>query len=86
MNPNTYDYTAAGFDKFLSRSVDDAQQQNLDAGGVTPMAIPFDRTQSTGSLGNTIRVGNINLDGVTGRISIYDDQGNEVVRIGELDG
>lgn len=84
MNPGTYDYTAAGFDKFLSRSVDDVSQQNLDSTAPTSMAIPFDRTQTSGLLGNIIRVGNIQIDGVKGRISIYDGD-NEVVRLGELD-
>lgn len=84
MNPSLYDYTAAGFDKFLSRSIDDIQQQNLDSTGPASLAIPFDRTQTSGSLGNIIRVGNISIDGVKGRISIYDGD-NEVVRLGELD-
>ena len=84
MNP-TYDYTTSGFDGFLSRSVDDLPQNNLDSAGPVSNSMAYDRNQVTGAIGNTIKVGNITIDGVKGRISIYDGT-NEVVRIGELDG
>jgi hypothetical protein len=75
------DYTAAGFDKFLTRA-DQTIGGNLDA--VAPNnAVAFDRTQVTGQLGDTLRIGNIHIDGISGRISIYEGE-NEVVRIGEL--
>lgn len=78
-----YDYTTAGFDGFLSRSIDDLVQVNLDSPGPTSTAQAYDRAQVSGAVGNTIRVGSILIDGVKGRISIYDND-NEVVRIGEL--
>ena len=37
------------------------------------------------SLGDAIKVGNISIDGRNGRISVFDDAGNEVVRIGDID-
>ena len=81
-----YDYTDSGFDGFLSRSVDDLSQLNLDSGGPQSTQQAYDRTQVTGQLGDTLRIGKINLDGVKGRVSIVDDNNNEVVRLGELDG
>ena len=80
----SYDYTDSGFDSFLSRSVDDVPQVNLDSQGPQTTQIRYDSAQVTGKLGDTLTLGNIKLDGVAGRISIFDG-GNEVVRIGELD-
>lgn len=81
------DYTDSGFDKFLSRGGTPSLQGPLDVETTTTNnAVPFDRTQISGSLGDTLKIGNIFIDGSTGRISIYDDSGNEVVRLGELDG
>ena len=79
-----YDYEASGFDGFLSRSIDDLSQVNLDAAGPQSTAIRYDSAQVSGMLGDTIRVGSILINGVEGRISIYDGD-TEVVRIGELD-
>lgn len=80
-----YTYVNSGFDGFMSRSIDDLAQVNLDSPGPISTAIPFDRGQQSGSLGNAIQIGSITLDGVKGRISITDDSGNVVVLIGELD-
>jgi hypothetical protein len=80
------DYIASGFDEFLSRGDTPSLQGALDIENTSNNAVPFDRTQVSGSLGDTLRLGNIFIDGSTGRISIYDDSGNEVVRLGELDG
>lgn len=81
-----YDYTNAGFDKFFTRSVDVFGAQSADASSpVYSTAIPFDRGQQSGSFGNIVRFGNVQIDGVKGRISIYDENNREVARIGELD-
>ncbi len=82
----SYDYTDSGFDSFLSRSIDSVSQVNLDSTGPSSTAKAYDRGQSTGSVGDSFRVGRIYIDGVKGRISAYDENGNEVVRFGELDG
>lgn len=74
-----YDYLAAGFNPFMSRSIDAAAAIAVPSG---VREINYDQQQVSGSLGSTLRVGNISIDGVTGRISIYDDNTNEVVRIG----
>lgn len=85
MNDGTYDYTTAGFDGFLSRSIDDLSQINLGSQGPVSTAQAFDRTQVSGAIGDSFQVGRITIDGVSGRISILDENGNEVIRIGELD-
>lgn len=81
----SYDYTDSGFDSFLSRSVDDVPQVNLDSQGPQTTQIRYDSAQVSGALGNTLKIGSIHLDGIKGRISIYDGE-DEVVRVGELDG
>lgn len=85
-----YDYQAAGFSAFLTRSIDDSAALNLDALSSSVQQstreVNYDHSPTTGGLGSIIRIGNIQLDGVTGRISIYDSNNNEVVRIGELSG
>jgi hypothetical protein len=80
-----YDYIEAGFDGFLSRSIDDVSQTNLDSSGPVSTAQAFDRTQVTGQLGDTLQIGKVKIDGVKGRVSITDDSNNEVARFGELD-
>lgn len=81
-------YLKAGFDVYLTRSIDGYLSQTL--GNAEPRAgmnqIAFDRHQVTGSLGDKLAIGFIRMDGTTGRISIFDENNNEVVRIGELDG
>lgn len=86
-DPNQpYDYNTAGFDKFFVRGGEGFAQQGADANSpVQSTAIPFDRGQQSGSLGNIVRFGNVQIDGVKGRISIYDENNREVARIGELD-
>lgn len=89
-NPNDdYDYASAGFDPFMSRSIDDAggqaQATTLDEQTGSSNEMNYDSMQQSGSMGNTLQLGKIKLDGDNGRISTFDDDGNEVVRIGKLD-
>ena len=82
---NDYNYESSGFDGFLSRSVDDLTQTNLDSGGPQTTQIRYDGSQVSGMLGDTLQIGKVHIDGVKGRVSVYDDSGNETIRIGELD-
>lgn len=87
INSKEYDYSKSGFDDFLSRSIDGNVQANLDVPpALTVQQTNFDQTQTTGSLGDSFQIGNILLDGRKGRISIFDENTNEVVRIGDLGG
>lgn len=85
MNPaagEEYNYETAGFDGFLSRSIDQLAQVTLDSPGPQTTAIPFDRGQQSGSLGNSIMIGSIQLDGAGGRILINDGN-NDFLIMGE---
>lgn len=86
----TYDYQAAGFSAFLTRSIDDSPALNLDSLSSSVQQstreVNYDQSPTTGGLGSVLRIGNIQLDGITGRISVYDSNNNEVLRLGELDG
>ena len=84
-----YDYTDAGFGPFLTRSIDDNSASTLDhlsdiESSAASRIANYDQVQVSGALGDILAIGNIHIDGVSGKISIYDDDGNEVVRVGEL--
>lgn len=80
-----YSYDRAGFSPFLTRSIDDRAGGNLDALSSEALAnnreLNYDQSPTTGFLGSTLRLGNINLDGVSGEITVVDDAQNEVVRV-----
>lgn len=82
---NDYNYTNAGFDGFMSRSIDSITANNLD--GIRPVYWPqqvaYDRVQASGTVGDKITVGSIIIDGTTGRISVFDGS-TETIRIGNL--
>lgn len=74
------DYVAAGFDNFLSRSIDNNPQNNLDSPSPPNNAVAFDRTQATGSLGDSFRIG-----GTQGSISFNGSEGNIIGNDGQND-
>lgn len=78
---DSWDYVAAGFDKLLSRGDTPNLAGSLDVQNTSNNAVPFDRTQMSGALGDTIRIGNILLDGANSRI-IMNDGTNDVLLIG----
>jgi hypothetical protein len=84
----TYDYLQAGFDAFLNRSIDantvSTQSLNFLPPIATGQQLNYDQMHVTGALGDNLQIGNITLDGASGRISIFDDEGNEIVRLGAL--
>lgn len=77
-----YNYETAGFDGFMSRSIDSLTQITLDSPGPQSTAIPFDRGQQSGSLGNVIMIGSIKLDGAAGRI-LLNDGNNDFLLMGQ---
>lgn len=87
-----YTYTDSGFNSFMQRSIDSGAYFTLSQTAsefrkVNNQQINFDQQQTTGSLGDIIQVGDIDINGRDRRISIYDDgRTNEVGRIGNLDG
>lgn len=84
-----YNYESAGFDAFMDRSIDASgggqAGGTLDSQNYQSREMNYDAAGSSGSLGDSLQIGNIKLDGVKGRISVYDETGNEVLRLGELD-
>lgn len=89
-NPYTkvHDYESAGFNGFFRRSLgSNPGATTLRAlNGASSRTLNFDNQQVSGSLGDTLRVGVIYLDGKSGRFKIVDDQTNEVVRLGDVNG
>lgn len=71
MEPN-YSYIDAGFDSFLSRSIDGLAQVNLNSPGPASRQISFDQAQLSGAIGDNIRVGNISINGSAGNITAND--------------
>lgn len=83
MNPannDEYDYTAAGLDSFLSRSIDNLTQDNLDSQGPISTAIRYDSAQISGFQGDTLQIGGIRI---TNSAIIMNDGSNDVLLIGD---
>lgn len=57
-----YNYETAGFDSFLSRSIDGIPQTNLDSLGPISREVGYDRSQFSGSTSDTIRIGQTKVD------------------------
>lgn len=79
MNPQ-YDYTNAGFDGFMSRSIDNMPGANLDSPQPRSKAMRFDKARVSGMLGDKLQIGKIRLENT--RIVINDGD-NDRVLLGE---
>lgn len=79
-----YDYGTAGFDKFFNRSIDSNPQQNLDTPGPVSTINRYEDQQNTGQYGDKLRVGNILIDGQTGRLSLIENK-QVILDLGELE-
>lgn len=85
---NQHDYESAGFNGFFRRSIgSNPTATTLRAlnGRSQKRELNFDEQQVSGSLGDTLRIGVIYLDGKTGRFQIIPQTGEEVVRLGDVD-
>lgn len=80
---NDYTYENAGFDSFLSRSIDNLPRANLDAPGPTSTAIRYDSAQLSGFIGDTIQIGSVRI---TQTAIIMNDGSNDVLLIGDDNG
>lgn len=76
------DYTSEGFDAFLSRSIDNLSQTNLDSEGPQSKAIRYDDAQVSGMLGDTLQIGNVRINGSRGNITANDGS-NDFLIIGD---
>lgn len=82
-----YTYREAGFNRFFHRSLSsNAQATSLRSASVAPSnnQLNFDNMQVSGSLGDTLKIGLITLDGKIGRQSVHDKMNSEVLRLGDL--
>lgn len=79
MENDRYDYLSAGFDGFLSRSIDGITQFNLNSPGPISTQVRFDSAQTSGAIGDIVRVGQrVVIDGINGSLTFLDDQGNAI--------
>jgi hypothetical protein len=79
-----YDYSKAGFDNFLLRSISGSRNALPDRqqGGSGSTAMNFDRSQVGGSLGNILRIGHWVLDGVNDQFGLVNENGDYVAVLG----
>jgi len=84
---NLPSYIDLGFSNFLEKPMAETGfSVAAPTGGTTSYGggqLNFDQVQTTGSLGDKIQVGNITIDGSSGRIVINDGQNDRLI-IGEL--
>lgn len=81
-----YDYTKAGFNSFLTRSIESDTAPSLGASLVTTRRIEFDRQAVGSQLGDTYRIGLIQVNGRDGNIIVPDADGTPRILIGEEEG
>ena len=85
--PQRYDYSLAGFGAFLTRSIDDTGQSGLSVDApIQSRAVAFDRQQTSGSFGDTLRIGRIYLNGAEGNIVMNDGEVNRFLLGEDKDG
>lgn len=81
-------YTGVGFNRFFRRTIisdpNATTLSNSQSIVKNNNQMNFDSQQVSGSLGDILRVGKINLDGKEARISLFDERNSEVLRIGKL--
>lgn len=74
------DYNEAGFDNFMSRSVENNPQINLDSQSPPNNAVAFDRTAVGGVIGDVFRTGKVGQKGeLDGEITL-----KGVFRVGQI--
>lgn len=83
---NDWDYSKAGFDGFLSRSIDDLSQVNLNSQGPMSTQLRYDSSQVSGFLGDSFWLGGVGLEGKDNRIITRDGQNIRVIIGQQSDG
>lgn len=90
-NNKPYSYADAGFNGFMRRAISSNTSSETLAqvkrDSSTSNNLNFDNMQVSGSLGDTIEIGNILIDGSVGdgRIDGRDTSSNTVWRLGDLE-
>lgn len=81
-----YDYGSAGFDAFLNRSIDISSSENSPYATLslipplsTGQQVNYDQMQVNGSLGDSLKVGRVQIDGSNGQITVSDGENIRIV-------
>lgn len=74
MDPYFYDYSNAGLDSFLSRSIDSLPQANLSSQGPLSTQTRFDFSQISGGMGDNYRMGGIGMSARDSSITLNNGQ------------
>lgn len=85
--PAPYSYSDAGYNGFFRRTLISNPNNNVlgdtrSSGG--NRNLNFDDMQTSGALGDKLKVGRVVLNGKEGRIEIEDEQGKTVGLIGNI--
>lgn len=86
--PQSYSYSDAGFNGFLRRTINSNPNALTlrEVGSVKRNTINFDQMLVSGAVGDKLRIGKyLVLNGSAGRLESYDEQGNEVGRVGNVE-
>lgn len=89
-DPQRYSYEDAGYNGFFRRSIASSPtERTLNMVGINrshnSREINFDESAASGSIGDNIRAGRVNINGPGGNINIQDTEGVEVTRIGDME-
>jgi len=86
----SYTYLDAGFNGFFRRTLASDPTQNIlnssAQGGKGSREINLDEEQFEGFMGDVLQVGRVTIDGRRGAVSVFDENKNEVGRLGPYDG
>lgn len=90
MAEGRYSYEDAGYNGFMRRTINSNPTENsLKGVGVgrrgQPRTLDFDSLQTGGSIGDKFTAGRVVVDGSNGAIKILDTEGNEVIRLGQME-
>ena len=82
-----YTYRNAGFNKFFNRSIKDSPTAETlrNSSRDNHRNMNYEDLSVDGSLGDTLRVGNVIINGRKGRLEFYTDDNQEFGRAGNLD-
>lgn len=81
MDEEEYTYATSGFDSFLSRSIDNLYQNNLDSQGPVSTQMRYDSSQLSGAIGDIFKIGNIVLNGRDSTITLTSEGENAKIVI-----
>lgn len=79
-----YTYRSSGLDDFFTRQTEIGRTPE-PVQQMSSAELNFDDLQTGGSLGNTLQVGNLRLNGIDKRLEILNGNGEIIGAVGSLD-